>query len=516
MRYRKIVLQIMALTVCTAVLAGCGEEQSGQAGPGTVGVSGTGTEDMAKEWSVEKMESGSVESVAGSLTESSETTEGSAAEPPADAQGNESEPLKDGMEQEPSEQARPMVYTLPATGRELSDFVAEGWELMDSVELDYNGDGITDYVGVQETSPDEGYYVDCFRILFAIVSEGPGQYRLDFQDENLIRTRTEGGAFGDPYEPLTAEGVSFTTHAFGGSAWKWSEAHTYTYRDGTWYLSGFEYSDDGPYITVEIKEDWERGIRTRRMRSDDFDDMKQHWGTYEFDPDDGVFDLEYEMELDEPPTLYQAGKRWWLAPDRVTDWEVREIVLAEGIELSQEMIQMPETQYLNDYCDEDCVLYTFSIMEQDENKRKYYLAMYRWHDKSLTVLAEGEGYSIISEQELYRDKIYYSTEVIKHIAYMSSERGETLTREEDHVIGMRLNRMNPDGTEKEVIFEYLYPGTDQPLLPEKPPYMALIIADISGGEIVVEVYLGNGEPAPVYRMDVDGSKLRQIGQIPME
>lgn len=519
MRYRKIVLQIIALAVCAAVLSGCGEEQAGQAEPGTVGVSGTGTEDMAKEWSVEKMESGSVESVAGSLAESSETTEGSAAEPPADAQGNEPEPLKDGMEQESSEQARPMVYTLPATGRELSDFVAEGWELMDSVELDYNGDGITDYVGVQETSPDEGYYVDCFRILFAIVSEGAGQYRLDFQDENLIRTRTEGGVFGDPYEPLTAEGASFTTHAFGGSAWKWSEANTYTYRDGTWYLSGSEYSYGyGPYITHEKKEDWERGIRTQRMRSDDFDDMEQHWGTYEFDPDDGVFDLEYEMELDEPPTLYQAGKRWWLALDRVTDWEVREIVLAEGIELSQEMIQMPETNSFFHYCDEDCMLYTFSIEEQDDDKRKYYLAMYRWQDKSLTVLAEeeGKGYSLIDDPMFYKDRIYYSTEVRKHIAYMSTEKGETRIREKDCVIGRRLNRINLDGTDRETIFEYLYPGTDQPLLPGKPPYIALIIMDISGGEAIVEVYIGNNEPDPVYRMNVDGSRLRQIGQIPME
>lgn len=84
---------------------------------------------------------------------------------------------------------------------------------MDSVELDYNGDGITDYVGVQEVPRDVekgevGYDSTDFRILFAIESEGPGQYRLDFQNENLIPTWDEGGPFGDPYEPLTAEGNS--------------------------------------------------------------------------------------------------------------------------------------------------------------------------------------------------------------------------------------------------------------------------------------------------------------------
>lgn len=507
MRYQKIISQIVTLAVCAVVLAGCGLGQSGQAGLGATGISDPETAE-APEGTAKEPAGESGDGVAASLASA---LEGSTVESSADDGAEPAGQPKDGA-------AMPVVYTLPAMGQELSDFVAEGWEIMDSVELDYNGDGITDYVGVQEMSPAEPYEgwewdVPSFRILFAVMSEGPEQYRLDFQEENLIRTRVEGGVFGDPYEPLTAEGASFTTHAFGGSAWKWSEAYTYTYKDGTWYLTEAEYDYGyGPYITDEVKEDWERGIRTRKMRSEDFSDMEQHWGEYEGMEDDGVFDLEYEMGLDEPLTLYQAGKRWWLALDRVTDWEVKEITLAEGIELSQEMIKMPETEYLFGYCDEDCMLYPFYQKEQDDTG-KHYLAMYRWQDKSLTVLAE--SCSVIDDPELYRDKIYYSTEVIKHIAYRSTEHGETHIREEDCVIGMRLNRTNLDGTGKEVIFEYLYPGTDQQLLLEEPPYMALI-TDISGGEAVVKVYIGNGEPDPVYRMDVDGGRLRQIGQIPME
>ena len=101
-----------------------------------------------------------------------------------------------------------------------------------------------------------------------------------------------------------------------------------------------------------------------------------------------------------------------------------------------------------------------------------------------------------------------------HVSYRALERDENRIKEEDCVIGMRLNRMNLDGTGKETIFEYLYPGTDQQLLLNEPPYMGLI-TDISGGEIVVQVYIGD-EPDPVYRMDVDGGNLRQIGQIPRE
>lgn len=447
--------------------------------------------------------------------------EGQSVQPETETIGTETIETSDDMAAEPSEseedtfpeQTKRSMPTLPATGCELSDFVAEGWELLDFVQLDYNGDGITDYVGVQEASSDEeinrGWYdFPGFRILFAIVSEGPGQYRLDFQDENLIRTREEGGVYGDPYEPLTAEGTSFTTHAFGGSAWKWSEAYTYTYRDGTWYLIRTE-SDYGymGYITDYTRNDWESGIRTKRKRSD----MEQNWEEDDILEDDGVYDLEYEMRLDEPLTLYQAGKRWWLAPDRVTDLEVRRIVLAEGIELSQEMIKLPEKASLRDYCDENCVLYTFSCGGQD-NQWKHYLAMYRWQDKSLYVLAEEDGY--INDVEVYEDRIYYGTEVIKHIAYKFVVRGESIVREEDDDIGMRLNRINMDGTGKEVIFEYLYPGTDQQILEDQPPYMSLI-TDISGGEVVIEVYIGS-DPNPIYRMNVDGSSLRQIGQIPGE
>ena len=130
---------------------------------------------------------------------------------------------------------------LPAIGTQLSDFVAEGWEIRASVELDFNEDGIVDYVGVQEVpvnkEKDDWQNTLSLRILFAIASDGEGQYRLDFQDANLIRASVEGGMMGDPFGGIKGSGTSFTTYASGGSSDKWSESRTYTYRDGTWYLT---------------------------------------------------------------------------------------------------------------------------------------------------------------------------------------------------------------------------------------------------------------------------------------
>lgn len=502
---RKIALRIIILAIGAAALTGCGEELSGQSIPGTEGITETETAESSGDVISEPPAGQSAESaVQSSAGQSAE----SAVEPPA-GQPAESE-LEPSAEQsteselEPpvgqSEQTRRSVPALPAMGSKLSDFVPEGWELMDSVELDYNGDGITDYVGVQEVPYDEekggGRYDSAdFRILFAIASEGPGQYRLDFQNENLIHTWDEGGPFGDPYEPLTAEGNSFTTSAYGGSAWKWSETYTYTYRDGTWYLTwSEELSMFGRYIVDDVIDDWEKGVRTRKIRSEDFD-KDAVWMMEDAEMEAEGYDLEYELRLDEPLTLYQAGKRWGSAPDRVTDWEVREIVLAEGIELSREMIETSEKSlrcYDADY-DENGVLYTFCCGGQGE-QQKLYLAMYRRQDKSLHVLAEEEG-SFVNNVQVYGDRIYYSA------ACGAAENGENAEKEDGVVY--RLNRINMDGTEKESIFETSYGD------------LRMEIMDICGGEIIVEVYKRE-EPNPVYRMDADGGNLRQIGQIPRE
>lgn len=190
---------------------------------------------------------------------------------PAEGENTAASP-KEGEEQQ-AESIGSIEPELPATGTKLSDFVAEGWELLDSVELDFNQDGIVDYVGVQEVpldkKRDEWWNELSLRVLFAIASEGKGQYRLDFQDANLIRARVEGGMAGDPYDGLEGSGTSFTTHAYGGSSDRWSESYTYTYRDGTWYLTASEitdgYADNADYYQ---KDDWDSGIRICKKRGE--------------------------------------------------------------------------------------------------------------------------------------------------------------------------------------------------------------------------------------------------------
>ncbi|MDE7232049.1 MAG: hypothetical protein K2N37_03100 [Lachnospiraceae bacterium] len=416
----------------------------------------------------------------------------------------EEEPEEESEQKEAEDEANDtpiVVPQLPDTCSQLADFVPEGWELMDSVELDFNEDGSPDYVGVLESTLADGEelgYQGCPRILFAIASDGTNQYCLDFQDINLINTREEGGVMGDPYAPLTAEGVSFSTHTYGGSQWRWSKDHTYTYREGIWWYTSseetFGYLD---YTTDYSRNDWDSGVGIRKKRSSEFDDMEEGWESAEYD-------VIYEVSLDDPMTLEQAGKRGPLASNRVTDWEVKKTVLAENVEISEDMIESPDEAYFQ-YCDEDFGLYSFHT-GSDTEKGFYYLAMYCWQDKVLYVLAQEE--TDIDDLECYKGKIYYSTEIVEKIAYKDQ------IEEKEDTIGIRLNRMELEGDGKETIFEYRYPGTEQEILEDRVPYLSLIY-EISGDEIVAEVYIGD-EQHPFYRMNTDGSKCKKIGQMPEE
>ena len=404
---------------------------------------------------------------------------------------------------------------LPKTGRQIEDFVPDGWELFDSVELDFNEDGISDYVGVLQAvmEDEEGgqtYLLQYPRVLFAIVGEGKAGYRLDFQDMNVIRKRDEGGVYGDPYQPLTAEGTSFTTHTYGGSAWRWCEDYTYSYREGTWWLTSSEEAYGyGDYITDYEKNDWESGVGIRKERSDDWGPMEENFALSENGGWESVgYDLEYEVPLDAQMTLEQAGKRWWLAPDRVTDWEVKEKIIAEDVTDPEDMTELPGEAYIY-YNDENRVLYICHSGAGTE-RDFYYLVMYDLQDQILSVLAQEE--SEIQYPKFYDGKIYYTTEIVEDVTYRTEEDGkEQITKEAD-AVGVRLNRMEPDGTGKEVIFVYRCLETVPGIMESRLPYVSMPY-ELNGGEIVAEVYVG-GEPHPFYRMKTDGSGRERIGQVP--
>lgn len=210
------------------------------------------------------------------------------------------------------------------------------------------------------------------------------------------------------------------------------------------------------------------------------------------------YDVIYELPLDEPLMLEQSAMCYWW---RKTDWEVVSISLTEEMELLEEMVGLPEETYI-DYCDENCALYKFWNEENDFE----YIMMYCWQDKALSVLTKEDAK--IGDIKLYKDKIYCSVDIKDDVTYkyMKDDRQEQLGPFRENV-GVRLNRMNLDGSEKELLFEYRYPKTKQEFMDDVIPRMMLSY-EISGDEIVVEVYVQK-EGNLFYRMNIDGSKQKE-------
>lgn len=403
--------------------------------------------------------------------------------------------------EEPSEESFGKVAPVPAlpeTGSSLSAFVPRDWELKDSVSFDYNGDGIMDFAAVLELSgesEEEVFYRLSPRILFAVYGEREGGFRLDFQDINLVRARSEGGVFGDPYVPLTAEGSSFTVHSYGGSAWKWSEARTFTWREGIWYLTLDESSYGyGWYVTHYSRDDYDGGTALRQRRSDEFSDMEKVWEAMEGEGMDGgeiPFGLTYELPLGEPPTLKQAGMRWWLAPDRMAEKPVDEIVMAEDVNLSYGQVKLPDDVSLFDDQNETSLLYHFFA----EDGGPCYIALYQMEEKKLSVITAADQERFCEVAGLYQGKIYYVLEVRN-------------TDRNHEVIGLDLYRMDPDGKNRQLVYGWLLAEEEQ----ENPPYLSMT-CEFGKDEMVVKIYRGDG-PHPFYRMTPEGQEIRFLGQVP--
>lgn len=413
---------------------------------------------------------------------------------------------------ETAEEADRMVEQQPVlvpAGGSLRDFVPDGWELTDSVALDFNEDRITDYVGVldrrEETAVVEK--AEYPRILFAVAGKENGGYGLDFQDANLLRTSREGGVFGDPYLPLTTEGASFTTHSYGGSMWKWAENFTYTCVDGIWYLTASEetYLYDS-YLTEQKVNDYQKGVGVRSRRGSGLEDMARYEGPEGYL--DG-WDLTYEIRLDPPPTLESAGlacrenlSGW---PHK---WPVETVTVREGLDLKKSDILFPQnTAFWGRFVNEKYVVYYFKADSGGEN----YLAVYDRQEKKLSVVACEDAAIDNGTICLYQDKIYYSCTAEGNAACQDDGGAAVCSKEP---VGVRLYRMNLDGTQKELVVEYLLPVSAGEILEAQSPEVILHY-EIGGGEIIAEVYRTDEILCSYYRMNADGSGVKLIGYCPV-
>ena len=395
-----------------------------------------------------------------------------------------------------------IVPQLPVSAKSADAFVPDKWMLLDSVEFDYNGDGTTDIVGVLNTISKEyeeysrNSYIWYPRILFAARQTPDGDYLLDFQDINLIRTRDEGGMF-DPYQPLTFKNNSFTINAFGGSGWKWNELTTFEYRDNDWYL-GEETIENyyGPVDTSSSCNNYLTGVGKRCLNNEDSENLD-----ILFEHREKRFELEFDVKLDAAPTLYQVSQRWWLASERLPDPYINAITTERGIDLTPSDITVlfPNLTLSRKYMDESKIVYTF------QNNDNEYLVVYNRKTRIFNVILQSSvGYDNV---KINNDTLYFSEKIY---ASFKQKRNDKIT-EEPNCIYTQIVQTNLDGIGRKVLFRYDNEYAEGEVLEESLPYIS-VSCEPYKNELIIDLYRGNA-PRRYYRMNPDGTNLQFIGEL---
>jgi len=144
--------------------------------------------------------------------------------------------------------------TLPAEAR---PFVLKGYEMMDYITGDLNGDKRADAIlilkVVGEDTLIEDTLVRPFLILLRLAN---GKLRQEKRSDNMILCRHCGGVFGDPYEDTRIYNNGFTINFYGGSSWRWTYQYTFTYNatKKNWLLSKEEqgsFQSGDPEMTMK-------------------------------------------------------------------------------------------------------------------------------------------------------------------------------------------------------------------------------------------------------------------------
>lgn len=131
--------------------------------------------------------------------------------------------------------------TTEAIPTELKQFIAPQTKLLALEAADPNGDGLQDYIFVLENAVSEHPSSDeeeGQRVLKIAIRRPDNSLKLAKTNDKAVYCATCGGAFGDPFNGITASSKTFSIHHYGGSGWRWANTSQFNYsrRDDTWQL----------------------------------------------------------------------------------------------------------------------------------------------------------------------------------------------------------------------------------------------------------------------------------------
>ncbi len=393
------------------------------------------------------------------------------------------------------------VPVLQKIGESIDDFVPEGWELIDSIELDFDNNGLMDRVGVLEIVDFDYLQFDMSeypRILFALKKLDEVNYVLDFQDINLVKNRS---TYGDPYEPLTSDGKSFEINANGRIGRSWSERSKFDYTECEWYLTECETSYGyGFSVNYYQNDDYLKGIGVRSYNSKSFQNIRKKGD------DRNLFDLTFDVVLDNPPKLSEVRKNWFLSTDRLGEIVIEEIKFTNNInsdyeeDISTHITELREIMYM----DESYIIFRVHL----EDKLKEYVALYDRENMAVSVLLEvpfllGQHSYSFDSISIYRGKIFFSQNTLKQDLSNNSDGSERI---DIKVMTVSLNSIGLDGNELKQLFSYENVKIDNDWYPS-------ISMGFEIHSDMIYYHLSRGDVKTYYIMNTNGNQLEILGEV---
>jgi len=116
--------------------------------------------------------------------------------------------------------------TLPA---EAKPFVVKGYEMMDYITGDLNGDKRADAILILKIKGEDTTIDETNRPFIILIRQPNGKLMFEKRNDSMIMCYHCGGVFGDPYESTTIAQNGFILSFYGGSNDRWEYEYSFSY-----------------------------------------------------------------------------------------------------------------------------------------------------------------------------------------------------------------------------------------------------------------------------------------------
>lgn len=127
----------------------------------------------------------------------------------------------------------------PIIPPEVDPFIPTGYEVLDYVAGDLNGDKKKDGILILRTPGEDSVMEEELpRPLIVLIRQGDGKLKQVLRNDKAIMCCHCGGVFGDPYEGIQVFDKGFNFSFYGGSNWRWAYTYEFVYRPlkKNWFL----------------------------------------------------------------------------------------------------------------------------------------------------------------------------------------------------------------------------------------------------------------------------------------